>query len=228
MSHALTEVNAFTADVLVPDPGDDRKAASVEVPFQALANRTKNLKATLDGYPSVNRVWPAVQDFDSGIRIGDNGGPNEVGYTNPRTRIVNVPIVPIVAPAGWTCAPSVGSWVTAGSTRLTVFLSRDLLPGGATLQKVRAAASISDVVSMEVVRLAVRKSPPDANAPLGSPVTDSYTPTGTEVHILEASMAWVVDNAAELYRVTIIPSGTSNVALQWIDIEYDDPGPRNF
>lgn len=40
MAHDLTETATHTAAVTVPDPGDNRAAASVGVPFQALANRT--------------------------------------------------------------------------------------------------------------------------------------------------------------------------------------------
>lgn len=43
MAHNLTETSTFTANVSVPDAGDARTAASVETPFQAVTNRTKNL-----------------------------------------------------------------------------------------------------------------------------------------------------------------------------------------
>jgi len=48
MSKALVESNEFTASVVVPEDGDPRTAASVEMPFQALANRTTNLKERVD------------------------------------------------------------------------------------------------------------------------------------------------------------------------------------
>jgi hypothetical protein len=48
MSHTLTEVSTYTSSVTVPDPGDARTAASVEVGFQALSNRTRYIKDTLD------------------------------------------------------------------------------------------------------------------------------------------------------------------------------------
>jgi hypothetical protein len=44
MSTTLVEVSSFTASVIVPEPGEDVTAASVEGPFQALANRTKYVK----------------------------------------------------------------------------------------------------------------------------------------------------------------------------------------
>lgn len=48
MAHNLTDVDVFTSAVTVPDGGDPRTAASVEVPFQALANRTLNVKNKVD------------------------------------------------------------------------------------------------------------------------------------------------------------------------------------
>ena len=43
MSKTLTETATFTANIVVPVDGDARNAASVETPFQSLANRTKYL-----------------------------------------------------------------------------------------------------------------------------------------------------------------------------------------
>lgn len=48
MPLTLTEVDTYTADVTVPEGGDARTAASVEGPFQALANRTLHLKGRVE------------------------------------------------------------------------------------------------------------------------------------------------------------------------------------
>lgn len=48
MSHNLVEASTFDPNVTVPDPADARTAASVEVPFQAITNRTKYLKDRTD------------------------------------------------------------------------------------------------------------------------------------------------------------------------------------
>lgn len=53
MSHALVETSTFDASVTVPDGGDARTAASVEVGFQALANRSKYLH---DGVSNLVRL----------------------------------------------------------------------------------------------------------------------------------------------------------------------------
>jgi hypothetical protein len=49
MAHTLTEALLHTASVTVPDDGDDLDAASVEVGFQALADRTNLAHAQLTG-----------------------------------------------------------------------------------------------------------------------------------------------------------------------------------
>ena len=49
MPATLTESDSFDSVITVPAGGDDRAAASVVVALQSLANRTKALKATLDG-----------------------------------------------------------------------------------------------------------------------------------------------------------------------------------
>jgi hypothetical protein len=48
MSKVLTETSTFPSTVTVPEDGDSRNAASVETPFQALANRTRKLNDRLD------------------------------------------------------------------------------------------------------------------------------------------------------------------------------------
>jgi len=39
----LTEANTFTSAITVPENGEDRNALSIESPFQALTNRTRNI-----------------------------------------------------------------------------------------------------------------------------------------------------------------------------------------
>src|SRR5512133_125248 len=49
MAHALADVDAFDANVTVPDDTDAASAASVGVPFQSLANRTAFVRARVPG-----------------------------------------------------------------------------------------------------------------------------------------------------------------------------------
>lgn len=74
MGHALTEVDTFTASVVVPDPADARVAASVVTPFQALANRTKHLLAMLNARLGVHAIAnPAFHATDGGWILNASG-----------------------------------------------------------------------------------------------------------------------------------------------------------
>lgn len=78
MSHNLTESATYTADVTVPDDGDARNAASVNTAFQALANRTKFLKAQTDAlHATITRSVPLA----SGLAV-DNFSPGAFKYLN--------------------------------------------------------------------------------------------------------------------------------------------------
>lgn len=57
MATDIVEADAWTSTVQVPEPGDDRDAASVEVGFQALTNRTKYLRESA-GVDAVFRAQP--------------------------------------------------------------------------------------------------------------------------------------------------------------------------
>lgn len=68
----LTEADVFTASVTVPENGDPRDAPSVETPFQALVNRTRNL---------ANRL--ARREVYCQCTIPDGTGPYSGGALAP-------------------------------------------------------------------------------------------------------------------------------------------------
>lgn len=228
MSEAIVEVDEFTAEILVPSPGDDRKAASVEVPFQALANRTKNLKGILDDFEGEEHEWAVGNTFLSGLSLGTNGGDREVEYTNTRVRKVLLPLRPVIIPSGWAASADSQGWQTTGTQPLTFWVGRDELPSGAVLTAVRAGVSLSALGTLSLVRMSPGTSPVGPYVALGSPATDAFTPAGTEAVVLAITgIAYTIDNSQRLVRIKLDP--TSGVtALYWLELEYEDPGPRNF
>lgn len=88
MAKNLTEVDEFTANVTVPEGGDSRTAASVETPFQALANRSRNAKNRLDGHDATLASMPVAvvsakfeagnQDGTLKVQPAGNDGWNDV------------------------------------------------------------------------------------------------------------------------------------------------------
>jgi hypothetical protein len=73
MAAVLVEVNTYTPDVTVPEAGDLRTAASVVVPFQALANRTKNLDSRIVGFITGNGAGATYTPTGGAIIIAGTG-----------------------------------------------------------------------------------------------------------------------------------------------------------
>jgi hypothetical protein len=64
MSHPLTDIDSFPAAITVPDDGDDDTAGSVEVGFQALADRTGFLEKRMFGGAYVLALPTKAQQID--------------------------------------------------------------------------------------------------------------------------------------------------------------------
>ena len=60
----LSESSVFTTPVTVPEDGDDRDAASVLTAFQALTDRTRNLKTVLDGFDAADHDFTGAVTLD--------------------------------------------------------------------------------------------------------------------------------------------------------------------
>jgi hypothetical protein len=78
MAHGLTDVAAYAPSVVVPDPGDARNAASVEVPFQQLANRSAYFKRQVPGATNGSIMVPLAAGqpdaFTGGVWSWEAGG----------------------------------------------------------------------------------------------------------------------------------------------------------
>lgn len=73
MSAALVEVSEFTTSVVVPEDGDPRDAASVEVPFQALTNRALFLR---------NHTPGAAEFYELDVPLGPASDPTTFAFQN--------------------------------------------------------------------------------------------------------------------------------------------------
>lgn len=81
MSHALTEVDTYSGTVVVPDAGDARTAASVEVPFQSNTNRERYFRARAFGaVPSYHYAIPLVAHSLQNFAATTGGGPGSNAY----------------------------------------------------------------------------------------------------------------------------------------------------
>lgn len=79
MAKNLVEVDAHTTPVTVPEDGDARNAASVETPFQALANRTNraNLRLNIKDQFALYRI--------SGAAVAQNAKATLTELIDPAT-----------------------------------------------------------------------------------------------------------------------------------------------
>ena len=90
----ITEVDAFTTPIIVPEAGDDRTASSVTAAFQALGNRTLHLKNRVDGLPGIDWAFSGSVSFNWELYVNGyfeidepvilSGAANEVDYKVPR------------------------------------------------------------------------------------------------------------------------------------------------
>lgn len=98
----LTETDTFSADITVPEGGDDRNSASVNAPIQKLTNRTLNLKNRIDDFAT--EVVSASFKYPAPVTVvrAQNillGLENTAGqYTNGAVRFANADAAAIRIP----------------------------------------------------------------------------------------------------------------------------------
>lgn len=229
MATALTETDVFTASIVVPDPGDDRKASSVVLPLQGLANRTKNLKGLIEDYEDEAHTWATTQVFEGPVQLKSGGSPIEVEYWEGyRERRFFIPLKPVFVPSGWVCGVDNQAWAHAGAQTLPFWIGRDVVASNCIIRRVRAGLSMNGPVTLDICRMVPGTSPVSAYAENGTPDADSFTPSGTQLHILDvAGLNLEARNYDFLHRIRVKPTSGTTV-LYWIELTVDDIGPRNF
>ncbi|HYG68367.1 MAG TPA: hypothetical protein VD838_11925 [Anaeromyxobacteraceae bacterium] len=238
MSHLLTEADAFTADVPVPDDGDDRNAASVEPAFQSLANRTRHLLTRLNGLAGAAFEWTNLHrfagGFQSSVPLHLTGGTNEIAYTDaagapvPRSRTTYVPLAALsqLAPTtgdGWQVVD--GSAVARSP--LHDFVLPLVLPSGARLMRVDVRGVAAGSVDLRFVQVTHGGS--NSVAAYAGAVA-SGVPATTEIVVDQA-----VDAALHTLELRVRSSDTLTAgvgahygSISYVRLIWLDPGPRNF
>lgn len=217
----LVEVSTFTTPIPVPENGEPVAAEQRDPSLQAFANRTKYLKDHVD--PIEARI---VVD--------------EWTYPAPKARTI-VFVGAEVFSAG---ADGTAGWRLSGSILVSRVDDAQLyfplrLPHGATLTRVRAmvkpgAARSGGPPSM-LVTMSVRDFSVDFGAPgAGSSnilATDSDDGT-TNWQLLDSGVLAVSIASQTGYGVQIQGGDDGGVhvddTLNAIEIQFTDPGPRNF
>lgn len=240
MAHPLTEADTFTADVSVPDDGDDRNAASVEVPLQSLTNRTRHLLNLLGAFDDTEHTWTAWQRFQGGftanVSLGLTGASNEIFYTDeagvpvPRIRPTYVPLDDLAwSGDAWRTGDDLDTGSIAANVPDAWLRVPVRLPHGARL--VRVEARIISAAETKII-WAHRNHATAGLFGSGSntaPAAALGTVLGVDVDQVAdtATGSFVVRLRGGNAQVPATVAGTYAV-LSWVRLIWLDPGPRNY
>jgi hypothetical protein len=245
MAHNLSDVDTFTSAVTVPDDGDDRSAASVELPFQALANRTFYNKTQFENLGVTDGLY--IEHL-SGIRAAT--GPivailhdvlsasgflycNATGAPAFKSRTV-LAYVGLGIRSGWDNSG------TSDALSCTVTGSGPIIPlpfltSGSRVTMVRVAydnTGTTNTPSFSLVRQVPVKSGTPSSGALNVERSDTDGTAGTtsataQIMSTGTFTSSTVNRATDLWFVRL---GTAIAVdrIIWVEVTYDDPGPRNY
>jgi hypothetical protein len=193
------------------------------------------VQSLINKFAEHEHTWFANQEFNANLTMATGAlrlNPDyEVAYTTPPTRKVQVPLVAPVISAGWSSVglPTPG-WASSTGSAIVFMIGRSLLPSGANIKNVRAYVSTSLQVELSVRQVSYDTSGP--NDPVaGTAYTDSFTPSGTEPHVLTVNIPTdtiIQQNSTSQLQISIDPVSGTGCALRWIEIEYTDQFISNY
>jgi len=247
MAQDIVDQDAFTDPVVEPVDGDVRNAASVQVPFRALANRTRRLKNRIDGlnvdadFLAKIYHWTGEHIFDKWLVAKGFGASDEdLGFyyvsIQHRTKLVPLthgrPRGEFDAPKNWALDNSnTGNpyWTVqpGGSVRVLTF-SLDL-PRGSYLTGVRVGYSQTVDGNSSQLKIRAYKhtyamgtTPSDGTA---TPLGNTYTSPGAgrAIALIDGFEASNDPTYSEI--VVVIESCDTSTALAydcvyWVEAQY--------
>lgn len=201
MPKDLTDVDEFTDPISVPVDSDPRNAASVETPFQGLANRTRNLKGIIDPDSPVLRTIMIPLSSAQNIY---NGTSLRISHTS-----------------------SGGEIISEVNTNVDQIRFPLYLPSGAEVDRVRMGAerSTTNAVEVHLVRITPDKATPAAGSRV-EVATGSSTTSGAVIVDTGSGIGEVIDNEDHEYFIgaTVQQDGGS---IYWVELSFWDHGPRS-
>jgi hypothetical protein len=246
MAHNLTELDIFSSTVTVPDGGDPRTAASVELPFQSVANRTINLRNRINNIGSSDGI---VVTHSNGIQArgcpvmttGEFVYIDAFGVLTPKPHTIQVPlthcvrtgvghIIGVINDSGNSNAVAISAPVLNDG-----FLYDLALPSGSELTAVSAGVVQLNAGATVDMQLWVYSSQKDADMS-GNPTVTSLgsdiTPAGAGGKVLSvpvAASAYIQGPLTSLaIHIRASDSGLASDSVHWIQVSFKDPGPRNY
>ena len=251
MATNLVEVDEFTESVLVPEPGDDRKASSVEIPFQALANRAKYLMARsgIELPGGARHSWADAHSFQESVGFFDvvhlGGTTNEIEYANgagvlaPRARTTRHMLRGSAFQGSGSAGGNGGRGVRLVSgppASLSPGFEHELaLPRGAVIMAWRMVCGVYPGASVRA-RVQMTRATPNFAGPGGGTLANegsAVDTTGAAFEVLGATgLSVAVDDVSTLAMLMTISVMADAqyvlLGLCGIELEWLDPGPRNY
>ena len=220
MPKNLTDVATFTDPVSVPVDTDARNAASVEVPFQALANRTRQLKDQLE-----TSIVPGTGEF--------------IYPSNPLLPTRTIELDPMsMQGADWGTETGFQHREAQLGAREHLYLDLGgVLPSDAyvislqAIVKPAAARGALDRMRLALYAVTADWSTYAALSLISEAADDDGTTDwqGLSISPTEAVFTTDVDFSARRYLVRIAAgNGTAGDLVRAVRINFSDPGPRNY
>lgn len=226
MPTILTEVDEYTPQVAVPNPGEDRTSASIRPGFQSLANRSLNAKnriATLEGSAgrlAAANAWTGANSFSQPVALagGVLAAGTDLNYAEPVVCSVQLPLRSQIK-VGHGSHAVFGCWLLAGdATYIQSDCADDwwehplFLPNGATLTGVIATVTPGGPGFTSNMQLDVRKV--QNGIPLGTPSSVPIHAAGAE-DVDFNMIATVGPGNAELLNIGNVAEVISNGAWSY-------------
>lgn len=236
MAHDLTESAAGTGSVTVPDDGDDLDAASVQVPFQTLTDRTRKLLDFLEEGASI----PSPVNFGDAVAVGGDftvsgaltqivgelitGDDVNVGgnLAAPTADITDLDVghdLNVANDAGVVGELTVGGLftATAGSVLVGTTIANGLIDASQGVRRKLRIVTYSDDTdhaflgaSYDRVRVTFQTGPHDFT------VQDTGARDGDSLRITNVSTQNVVVKIPGPSTLTTVPPGSTTP--QWVDL----------
>lgn len=254
MPEILTEADEFTAEVVVPEDGDERDADSIAPAYQALANRTRNLLNRITALAThVGNIhadsaflaslfnWTGAHGFAEDVgffkRVVLGGTTNEVAYATaagvvaPRQRFTWIPLTDFRslgnAPV-FSLNAAQGLLFTAdGSAGVDV-----QLPTGVRLKRITAPV-FTTLNGSKRMALGVQRTTyglgGGANTAEAETVVSAVQPS-QDLEIVLFGEGELIDNSSQSWRIRLgsADQASGYGAVRGVRLEWFDPGPRNY
>jgi hypothetical protein len=233
----------LTEAAITPSGVPDKVGASQYLAafYQLIRSKSHTFANNLT-YQATNYFKGNVQFWQDVTLYDPDDLANEVKYYPPRVRTKLLPLLHFrAAYSGGGLTATIGSGAFPGGGRLiasgdgaTIMLPIDL-PSGCTLTRVRAFVRAADnpstTIRLRVIshERTVSGAPPAAGGP--APVVEALeevTLTAEAADFLVADGLVLVTDARARLHWCEVELGHAQDAVGWVEVQFDDVGPRNF